>query len=104
MSADLILETEFIPEGLYLLAWGIFTAYMLVASARTSTAVLAVFTALTATFFLLAYGNAAQQANIVKLGGWVGLLTAALAWYASMAGVVKSTFGKDILPNRSLSL
>lgn len=88
--------------GLYLLAWGIFTTYMLVAAARTSTAVLAVFTALTVTFFLLAYGNAAQHANIVKLGGWVGLLTAALAWYASMAGVVKSTFGRDILPTRPL--
>ena len=88
--------------GLYLLAWGIFTTYMFVASARTSAAVVAVFGALTVTFFLLAYGNAAGAAGIVKAGGWVGLLTAALAWYASMAGVVQSTFGRDVLPNPSL--
>jgi hypothetical protein len=66
-------------------------------------AVAATFTALTVTFFLLAYGEAAEHENIVKLGGWVGILTAALAWYASMAGVLKSTYGKEILPNPSLA-
>jgi hypothetical protein len=87
--------------GMFLFAWGIFTAYMLLASLRTSAALVMVFAALTATFFLLAYGNAVQNTSMVKYGGWVGIITALLAWYASMAGVMKSTFGKAVLPNPS---
>src|SRR6266576_1182260 len=39
--------------GLYLIAWGIFTLYMFVASLRTTAAVAVVFGLLTVTFFLL---------------------------------------------------
>ena len=46
--------------GLYLLAWGIFTAYMTVAATRVSGAVLAVFVLLTITFLLLAIGEFAD--------------------------------------------
>ena len=42
--------------GTYLLAWAIFTAYMTIASLRTSAAVAAVFVALTVTFVLLTIG------------------------------------------------
>ncbi len=31
-------------------------------------------------------------------GGWVGLVTALAAWYASAAGVINETHGKVILP------
>jgi succinate-acetate transporter protein len=88
--------------GMFLLAWGIFTAYMLIASLRTSVALVLVFATLTATFFLLAYGDLAKVESMEKYGGWMGILTAILAWYASMAAVVESTFGKAILPNPSL--
>ena len=43
--------------GLYLLAWGIFTAYMTVGATRVNAAVLAVFVLLTITFFLLGIGD-----------------------------------------------
>src|SRR5213075_1894614 len=39
--------------GLYLIAWGIFTTYMFVASLRTTAAVAGVFGLLAVTFFLL---------------------------------------------------
>jgi len=62
-------------------------------------AVLSVFVALTITFALLTIGNwGAGHTSIVKAGGWVGLLTAALAWYASAAGVINDTHGKVVLP------
>jgi succinate-acetate transporter protein len=32
------------------------------------------------------------------LGGHFGLATAAVAWHASFAGVLKSTFGRTLLP------
>jgi uncharacterized protein len=88
--------------GLYLIAWGIFTAYMWIASLRVSVAVSLVFILLTATFFFLGIGNAADNTDIVKIGGWLGLATAAAAWYASFAGVTNSTFGRKILPVKEL--
>jgi succinate-acetate transporter protein len=88
--------------GLYLIAWGIFTTYMLIASFRVSVAVMLVFLLLAVTFFLLGIGNAGDHTNIVKAGGWVGIATAAAAWYASFAGVTNKTFGRIVLPVREL--
>jgi succinate-acetate transporter protein len=88
--------------GLYLIAWSIFTAYMFIASLRTTGAVCLLFALLTATFFLLGIGNAGAHTTIIHIGGWVGLATAAAAWYASFSAVVKSTFGHDVIPNPPL--
>lgn len=84
--------------GLYLIAWGIFTLYMFVASLRTTMAIAAVFALLTVTFFLLGLGDAGGHENITKAGGYFGLATAAAAWYASFAAVTNSTFGRTVLP------
>jgi uncharacterized protein len=84
--------------GLYLIAWGIFTTYMWVASFRTNAAVNLVFLLLAVTFFVLGIGDAAGNDTIFKLGGWLGLATAVAAWYASFAGVTNSTFGRAMLP------
>jgi uncharacterized protein len=90
--------------AVYLYAWAIFTTYMFFASLRTSAAVAAVFGVLTLTFWILAIGNASLAGTTdltngtIKLGGWCGLVTAALAWYASAAAVVNSTFDRTVLP------
>jgi hypothetical protein len=89
--------------GLYLIAWGIFTAYMFVASLRTTAAISLVFILLAATFIVLGIGNAGAHPNIVKIGGWLGLATAAAAWYASFAAVTNATFGRSVLPVRPLT-
>ena len=89
--------------GLYLIAWGIFTGYMFIASLRTTVAVAVVFLLLTLTFVILGIGNAGAHTGIVKLGGWVGLATALAAWYASFAQVINSTFGRDVAPLGPLS-
>ena len=78
--------------GVYLWAWAIFTAYMTVAALRVSGAVLLVFVLLTVTFVLLAIGNDGGDKTILHWGGYLGLATAAAAWYASFAAVVNSTF------------
>jgi uncharacterized protein len=84
--------------GLYLIAWGIFTLYMTVASLRTTAAIFTVLALLTITYFLLGIGNAGGHTTIIKIGGWAGLVTAAAAWYASFAAVTNSTFGRVVLP------
>src|SRR5262245_7443667 len=88
--------------GLYLIAWGIFTAYMFIASLRTTAAVALVFLLLTVTFVVLGIGDAGAHTGITKLGGWIGLATAVVAWYASFAVVTNSTFGRVVLPVRPL--
>ena len=89
--------------GLYLIAWGIFTAYMFIASLRTTAAVAAVFILLAITFFVLGIGNSSGSTGTIKLGGYLGLVTAIVAWYASFAVVTNATFGRTVLPVRPLS-
>lgn len=84
--------------GVYLWAWAIFTAYMTVAAMRVNAAVLLVFVLLTATFILLAIGAVGPHETVTHWGGYIGLATAAAAWYASFAAVVNSTFARTILP------
>ena len=105
VTATALPKTEiFSAIGLYLWAWGIFTAYMTLASLRTTGAVFAVFLLLTVTFILLGIGNSALAGTLkltngtIKIGGWVGLATAVVAWYASAAGVINDTWGRPLLP------
>jgi succinate-acetate transporter protein len=88
--------------GLYLIAWGIFTSYMFIASLRTTGAIALVFILLAVTFIVLGIGNAGAHEGIVKVGGWIGLATAVAAWYASFAEVTNATFGRTVFPVRPL--
>ncbi len=103
-AATIPVNNLFSAIGLYLWAWGIFTAYMFVASLRTTGAVAAVFLLLAITFIVLGIGNSALSGThsvtngTIKLGGWIGLATAVVAWYASFAGVTNSTFGRTVFP------
>ena len=81
-----------------LLAFAIFNTYMLLWSTMVNTAIFAVFLTLEATEVVLFIGNFAANANIVKIGGYVGILTALCAWYASAAGVGNGVSGRTILP------
>jgi succinate-acetate transporter protein len=71
---------------------------MFIASLRTSAAVAAVFLLLTLTFLFLCIGAYAASLGWTKTGGWFGLATAVVAWYASFAGVTNSTFKRVVLP------
>jgi succinate-acetate transporter protein len=84
--------------GLYLIAWGLFTAYMTVAATRVSGAVLAVFALLTITFLVLGIADWAGSDGLGKVGGYIGILTALAAWYASFAGVTAFTHRKALVP------
>lgn len=88
--------------GLYLWSWAIFTAYMTVASLRVSGAVFGVFALLTATYILLAIGNVGDHKTVIHWGGYLGIATAVVAWYASFAIVTNSTFKRTILPTLPL--
>jgi uncharacterized protein len=84
--------------GLYLLAWAIFTAYMTISAWRVSMGVFAVFVFLTLTFIALFLGAFSGATGLTVLGGWLGIVTALVAWYCSCAVVANSTYKRTVLP------
>jgi succinate-acetate transporter protein len=95
---------------------------MLVASCRTTIAVFMVFALLELAFLLLTIGafgyvspplplpllslslpthsylSCRNITNATKAGGWIGILTAIAAWYASAAFVINNTWQMTLLP------
>jgi succinate-acetate transporter protein len=84
-----------------LVAFAIFNTYMLFWSARVNAAVFAVFLTLEATEVVLFIGNFMGQAagvGVTAVGGYIGILTALVAWYTSAAIVVNSLSDRPVLP------
>jgi hypothetical protein len=84
--------------GWILLAFAIFNTYMLLWSTQVNMAVFAVFLTLELTEIILFIGNFSGSSGTVKLGGYVGVLTALCAWYASAAGVANGMGGRISVP------
>ncbi|HEV8451163.1 MAG TPA: acetate uptake transporter [Gaiellales bacterium] len=89
-------------EAWFVVAFAIFNAYMLLASLRVNMAVMLVFLTLQITeivlaigFFRVAHGESAYW---VHVGGWCGIVTAFVAWYASAAGLVNGLSVRRLLP------
>jgi succinate-acetate transporter protein len=98
VAPSLPADTAHEAVGLYLLSWTIFTLYMTIASTRTSGIVLIVFVVLSLTFLALTIGALNSSTSISKLGGYLGIITAILAWYGSFAGVTNATFKRAVVP------
>jgi succinate-acetate transporter protein len=84
--------------GWILLAFAIFNTYMMLWSTMVNAAVFGVFLTLELTEIILFIGNFTGSSGTVKAGGYVGVLTALVAWYASAAGVVNGMRGAPFLP------
>jgi uncharacterized protein len=84
--------------GIFLLAWTIFTLYMTVVAARITGLLFGLFAILFVTFVFLTVGAFAAAPAITHIGGYLGLATAFVAWYASFAGVLNATAKKVVLP------
>ncbi|HEY2328062.1 MAG TPA: acetate uptake transporter [Gaiellaceae bacterium] len=86
----------------FLFAFAIFNTYMLIGAMRVNMAVFMVFLTLELTEIALVIGNFNLSHGgtqwWVHLGGWLGIVTAAVAWYASAAGVLNGQAGKTVLP------
>jgi len=84
--------------GIFLLAWTVFTVGMTVVTLRISGVLLVLFSSLSLTFALLTVGAFASAPSITHLGGYLGLVTALLAWYAAFAGVLNATAKRIVVP------
>lgn len=98
VAGGLPAETAHSATGLFLLAWTIFTAYMLIGSARTNTALFLTFIVLECTFVALTVGAFTGATAFTRVGGWLGLITALLAWYVSAAGLLNPMYRRTLLP------
>jgi succinate-acetate transporter protein len=81
-----------------LLSFAIFNSYMLLMSAQVNIAVFGVFLTLEVTEIVLAIGNFINSPGVVQLGGYIGVLTAVVAWYTSAAGVSNGLAGRLRFP------
>ena len=86
----------------FLFAFAVFNTYMLLWSLRVTSAVFLVFLTLEITeillvigFFNLSHGGTEWW---LHAGGWAGVVTAAVAWYTSAAGVVNGMALTPVLP------
>lgn len=84
--------------GTYLLVWGIFTFYMWIATLKHARPVMVVFLLLWITFLVLAVGEYQSNKSITQIGGYIGILTAIAAWYASARTIINEAWGREILP------
>jgi succinate-acetate transporter protein len=91
--------------GWILLGFGIFTLYVTILVTQTNTALFATFFLLLVTIIILSIGNFTAGSALplsptgtIKVGGYVGLLTALVAWYTSMAGMAAGIGGRLKFP------
>jgi len=89
---------EFSDLGWILLAFAIFNTYMMLWATAVNPAVFLVFATLEATEIILFIGFFTANATTVKIGGYVGIATAAVAWYTSAAGVINGHVGRVVVP------
>ena len=84
--------------GWWLCMWGVFSLFMWIGSLALNRALQLVFLALWITFFLLAGAEWTGSAALHVAGGYVGLVTAVLAFYLAAAEVINETHGRAVLP------
>ena len=86
-----------------LLVFAIINTYLLVLSTQVNMAVFLVFLTLELTEIILCIGNFTAGAALlptgtIKFGGYVGIITALVAWYTSAAGVSNGIAGRLRFP------
>jgi succinate-acetate transporter protein len=84
--------------GWYLLLWGAFTFAMWIGTFALNRALFLIFLALWITFALLGLAPIVGNLELTTLGGYGGLITAALAFYLAAADVINETHGRTVLP------
>ncbi len=84
--------------GVFLIMWGVFTAFMFIATLKLNRALQVVFASLTVLFFLLAAAELTGNKAIAQFAGYEGIFCGLSAIYAAMAQVWNETFGREVLP------
>jgi len=89
--------------GIYLVSWALITLIFFIAALRSSVALVALFGFLEITFWLLAAGDLAASVNTTRAGGVFGVITAFIAMYTALAGMLTKDTSHFIIPVGDLS-
>jgi succinate-acetate transporter protein len=89
--------------GIYLLSWAIFTGIMLIASHRSSIGLMSMFFCLFITFILLAAAKFNNSLTTQIAGGAFGVVTAIIAWYNALSGLLTKDSSYFLLPTGRLN-
>jgi succinate-acetate transporter protein len=87
--------------GLFLCGFAIYTVVMLLASFSTDRVTSVALTFLLLAIVALGAGNYWARTGLVHWGGYLGLVTAALAGYLAAAGISEASYGRTVLPTGS---
>jgi len=104
LAVAAILELKLVPAdhpeamGVFLLGWTIFTLLMLIATMKTNMALILLFGLLFITFVFLTVADLGGPPAAKMIGGYLGLATAAVAWYTALAGLLAAGPAKITLP------
>jgi uncharacterized protein len=89
--------------GFFLLGFTIVTGLLLLGTLRSNIALIGVFLFLFLAFLALTIGDFAGSASITVIGGWLGIITAIIAWYTGLAGILAAGKSAFTLPVGPLS-
>jgi succinate-acetate transporter protein len=82
----------------YLIMWGIFTGLLFFGTLKLNRALQFVFASLTILFFLLAIGDATENATIKTFTGYEGIICGGSAIYTGVATLLNEMYGRVVLP------
>lgn len=91
-------KSDEVSMAWFLLMWGIFTAFMFVATLKLNKALQIVFGSLTILFLLLAIGDFTGIKTIKVIAGIEGIFCGLSAIYACAAQVLNEVYRKTVLP------
>lgn len=96
------LQFKLIPNetayGFFLLGWTIVAAVILIAALRSNLALIGVFLFFFLTLLALTISALAGSSTFTVIGGWLGIITALIAWYAALAGLLTTVNAPFLLP------
>jgi succinate-acetate transporter protein len=102
LAVAAMLQLKIIPNdtafGFFFLGWTIFTAMLFVATLKSNLALMGVFFFLFLTFLALTIGTLGGVAAFIVIGGWLGIITALVAWYTALAGLLTTVKTSFLLP------
>ena len=85
-------------RGLLYAVWAISFGIVWLGSMRHHWALGLISLGFTAMFVLLSVGAYASNDTLINIGGWIGFVTAGVAWYTAFAEMINAEFESEILP------
>jgi succinate-acetate transporter protein len=84
--------------GLYLWAFAILTGILFLCTFTADRTIQAIFLFLALTLVFLGIGNSGGSASMIHVGGYLGIITSALALYTAAAAIMTFMYGREVLP------